>query len=263
MATVLSLDNKKVEDIELPEVFAQKLNSKTLHKAFLAEESKSFQLKYTDPLAGKRKVGELTKRRRSYKTVYGRGYTRTPKKILSRNGTQFNYVGAIAPHTVGGRQAHPPKAEKVLVKEINKKERALAIKMGIAASVNKDLVSKYHRVESLQNFPIIVDDKLNDIAKTKELEKTLYTLGLGDEVSRITSRKIRPGKGKLRGRKYKRKLGLVIVTSDTSKIKLASGNLNIKSLKPEQLSVSDVSNSGEPGRLIVWTKSAVASFKKQ
>ncbi len=262
MATILSVDNKKLEDIELPEIFAQKLNSGVLRKAFLAEESGTFQKKYTDPLAGKRKVGELTKRRRSYKTVYGRGYTRTPKKVLSRNGTQFYYVGAVAPHTVGGRQAHPPKAEKNLVKKLNKKERAIAIRMGIAASADRNLVSKFHRVAQMNDFPLIIEDKLNDIKKTKDLEKTLSALGLGEEIGRITERKIRAGRGKLRGRKYKKKLGIIIVTSDNSNISASARNLNITALRPEQLSVRDVSNAGRPGRLIIWTKGAVASMKK-
>ena len=132
MVDLMSLENKKTGSIELPKVFAEEIDPELVRRAYLTEESKKFQLKYTDPLAGKRKAAELTKRRRSYKTVYG-GRTRTPKKTMSHIGTSFSYVGAVAPNTVGGRQAHPPRAEKVLVKKMNKKEMVLAIRSAIPA----------------------------------------------------------------------------------------------------------------------------------
>ena len=65
----------------------------------------------------------------------------------------------------------------------------------------------------------------------------------------------------MRGRKYKRKLGLVIVTTDDSKISKAMGNINVSVKKPSQLSISDVSHAGMPGRLIIWTEGAIASLK--
>ena len=49
MVDVISVENAKVEEIQLPEVFKQAVNPATIKKAFLAEESVKFQLKYTDP----------------------------------------------------------------------------------------------------------------------------------------------------------------------------------------------------------------------
>lgn len=260
MVNVISLDNKKTEEVTLPEVFNQELNTDLLKRAYLAEESERFQLKYTDPLAGMRKSAELTKRRRAYKTVYG-GRTRTPKKTLQHVGSHFSYVGAVAPNTVGGREAHPPKAEKVLVKKINKKERQLAIRMGIAGSAKRELVSRFHKVEGISELPIILDDKVNHIKKTKETLNALSSAGLSKELDRIMERSIRAGKGKLRGRKYKKKLGIVLVTTDDSKLRKAAANLNIRVKKVGELSVSDVTQAGKPGRLVVWTKGAIESLK--
>lgn len=260
MANTNTTNKKSVAGNDLPEVFNQEINPELLKRAYLAEESENFQLKHPDYLAGKRKAAELTKRRRSFKTVYG-GRTRTPKKSLSHVGSHFMYVGAVAPNTVGGRQAHPPKAEMVLVKKLNKKEHKLAVRMGIAGSAQRDLVARYHLIDGLNNFPVVVEDGLNDVAKTKDALKMLSDLGLEKELTRLLERKIRAGRGKFRGRKYQKKLALVIVTTDDSKLKKAASNLNIAVRKVDNLSVSDVSQAGRPGRLILWTKGAIAALK--
>jgi Ribosomal protein L4 len=200
MVIVLSIDNKKAGEVKLPDAFSQQLNEKVLKRAYLAEESENFQLKYPDPLAGMRKSAELTKRRRSYKTTYG-GNTRTPKKTLQHVGSHFSYVGAVAPNTVGGREAHPPKAERRLVKKINKQERQLAIRIGIAGSAKKELVSKFHKIDGLNELPLVLEDKINVLEKTKDALKVLAGVGLSVELDRVMKRSIRAGKGKLRGRK--------------------------------------------------------------
>ena len=43
---------------------------------------------------------------------------------MSRSGTRLNFTGAFAPGTVGGRRAHPPKAEKNWQEKVNKKDKA-------------------------------------------------------------------------------------------------------------------------------------------
>jgi large subunit ribosomal protein L4e len=261
MVKIFSVDGKESGDINLPEVFNTKFNYVTFKKAYLAEESEKFQLKYTDPMAGKRKVAELTKRRRSFKTSYGRGLDRTPRKTLSRVGTNFSYMGAVAPNTVGGRQAHPPKAERKLVKEINKKERKLAIKMGIAASADIKQVSEFHAINGIKGLPIVVDDSAIAVKKTKDAIKLFSSLGLDPELKRIMHKSIRSGKGKLRGRKYKKKLAMVLVVKDGENPPAAFSNINIKVTNPSSLSMSDVSQAGRPGRLMIWTKGAIENLR--
>lgn len=261
MVKIFSSDGKQSGEVQLPQVFSTKFNYTTFKKAFLAEQSEGFQLKYTDPMAGKRKVAELTKRRRSFKTSYGRGLDRTPRKTLSRIGTNFNYMGAVAPNTVGGRQAHPPKAERKLVKEINKKERKLAINMGIAASVDIKQVSKFHAINGITELPIVIDDSAIAVKKTKDAVKLFSSIGLNGELERVLQRGIRSGKGRLRGRKYRKKLGIVLVVKDNEKASNAFSNLNIKVTNPSSLSMNDVSQAGRPGRLIIWTKGAIENLR--
>ncbi len=259
-ANILSLTGQKISEIELPSAFEYRVDKELIKKAFLAEQSSKFQLKYTDPLAGRRKSSILSKTRRTYKTVYGHGLTRTPKKVTWHVGTQFVYVGATAPNAVGGREAHPPQPNKVLEKKINKKEKIAAIKSAISASTNLDIVGSLHRIKNAE-LPIIVEDKINDITKTKELYKVLSSLGLESEVDRAKDKNIRAGRGKMRGRKYKRKLGLSIITTDPSRLRKSAENLNINVIDVKNLGISDVSHAGKPGRLIVWSQGAISSIK--
>jgi large subunit ribosomal protein L4e len=263
MADVVSLTGEKEAEVPLPQVFSEKLNLYVLKRAFIAEESERFQLKYTDPLAGKRKAAELTKRRRAYKTTYGHGLNRTPRKVLYHTGgSSFYYVGAVAPHTVGGREAHPPKKEKVMIKKINKKERLLAIRVGIAASANRELVDKFHRISKLKSLPLIVSGDIEKIKKTKEAAEKLRAIGLGDELERISARSIRAGKGKLRGRRYRRKLGPVLVVGKGTSVTRAFGNLNMSVRNVDNLKLSDVTNGGFAGRLLIWTRGAINEVDK-
>ncbi len=259
-AIVLSLSGQKASEIELPDVFEYRVDKDLIKKAFLAEQSAKFQLKYTDPLAGKRKSSTLSKTRRTYKTVYGHGLTRTPKKVTWHVGTQFVYIGATAPNAVGGREAHPPQRNKTLEKKINKKEKIAAIKSAISASANADIVKSFHQIKNFE-LPLIVEDKINDITKTKELYKVLSSLGLDAETERAKRKNIRAGKGKMRGRKYKKKLGMTIITTEPTKLRKSAANLNINVVDIKNLNIEDVSHAGKPGRLIVWSQGAVSSLK--
>ena len=77
---------------DLPEQFSEAYRPNIITRAFNANISNTYQHHGTDPMAGLRKVTELSKRRRKYRGVYGAGRSRTPKKIISRRGTRFNFT---------------------------------------------------------------------------------------------------------------------------------------------------------------------------
>ena len=59
-----------------------------------------------------------------------------------------------------------------------------------------------HQVNDVPEIPLFVDSL--QVSKTKELLKILYALGREDELATILeTKKIRPGVGKARNRKYK------------------------------------------------------------
>jgi large subunit ribosomal protein L4e len=173
------------------------------------------------------------------------------------------WVGAFAPNTVGGRRAHPPKAEKILQKKINKKERKKAIRIGISATVIGDLVkSRGHIVP--EGYPFVLDTKFEDLSKTKDVIESLKSFGLEKELDRIERKKVRAGRGKVRGRKYRAKKGPLIVVSKQGKIMKAIANIpgmdivNVKNLNVEKLAPGEI-----PGRLTLWTVSALEVLEKE
>ena len=69
----------------------------------------------------------------------------------------------LAPCVVGGRRAHPPKAEKNWSEKINKKEKKLAKESAIAVTSNKEIViQRGHQFDDKLTLPVIVDDKFEN-----------------------------------------------------------------------------------------------------
>ncbi|MBI2108233.1 50S ribosomal protein L4 [Candidatus Woesearchaeota archaeon] len=260
---ILDISNNKVGQLELPVQFMEEIRQDLIARAVLAQQSEARQIYGANPHAGKRASAVLSRRRRKYRGSYGIGIARSPRKIMTRSGTRFNWVGAFAPNTVGGRRAHPPKATKDLAKRINRKEKKKAIRSAISATMVSELVAKRGHVLP-EKFPFIVDDKIEGVGKTGEVFEILTRLGFGSELERGEGRKIRAGRGKLRGRKYKRKRSLLIVVSKPGNLMNAAHNIpgidivGIKSLNAELLAPGAV-----PGRLTLWTKSAVEQLRAE
>ena len=199
--SIVDAVNGNVGQIELPPQFAEELHPDLIARAVLSIESKSRQPYGSDPESGKRYSAKLSRRRRNFKGAYGIGISRVPRKTVSRSGTRFNWVGALAPGTVGGRQAHPPKAEKIWVKKINKIENRKAIRSAMAATVVPAIVKlRGHLVP--QNFPFVAASSLEGFDKTKSVVDALKKFGFEGELKRVSTRKIRAGKGKTRNRRY-------------------------------------------------------------
>ena len=76
-----------------------------------------------------------------------------------------------------------------------------------------------HQVNDVPEIPLVVDSL--QVSKTKELLKILYALGWEDKLAIILeTKKIRPGAGKARNRKYKIKKGPLIIYDN--------GSVNVK-----------------------------------
>ena len=181
---------------------------------------------------------------------------------MSRNGTRFFWVGAFAPNTVGGRRAHPPKAEKIQKEKINEKERKKAIRSAISATTDKDLIKARGHIVP-ENVPIIVEDKFEALEKVKDVKKVFDGLKLNKELDRCNVRKVRAGKGKLRNRKYKTKTGPLIVVSKKCKLQTSGKNIpgvnivNVMSLNAEHLAPG-----AQSGRLTIWSQGAIEKLKQ-
>ncbi|MSR85796.1 50S ribosomal protein L4 [Candidatus Woesearchaeota archaeon] len=259
-SAVIGMDGKKGKDVSLPIQFSEDFRPDLIKKAVLAQQSHSIQPTGTSPLAGLRQSSFITKRRKHYKTTYGRGQSRTPRKILSRKGMNFHYVGAVAPNTVGGRVSHPPKASKIWDLKMNVQERRKAIRSAIAATMNPELVKR--RGHTAESF--VVEQKIEDLKKAKDVYEFLAKAGLEKELKRIAEKKIRAGIGKTRGRPYRKKKGPLFVVSKKCALLTAARNLQgievciVKNLNAELLAPGT-----NAGRLTVWSDKALDVMDKE
>jgi len=254
---IISMDGTEKGAMDLPVQFNEPVREDLIKRAVLAIQAARRQPYGADPEAGKRSSAYVSKRRRAYKGTYGIGQSRTPRKVMSRNGTRFNFVGAFAPQTVGGRRSHPPKASKIWEQKLNKTENRKAIRAALASTINTELVkSRGHKAPA--NYPFIISNDFEKITKTKDLKSALDKLGFEEELKRTAIRKIRAGIGKTRGRKYKTKKGILFITADSCDLSKAGANIpgtdiiTVKSINTEYLAPGAV-----PGRLTLYTESAI------
>lgn len=260
---ILDSAKNKVGEIKLPAQFEEEYRPDLIQKAVLAVQSHKRQSYAASDEAGKRASAKLSRRRRDYRGSYGFGISRVPRKILTRRGTRMNWVGAFAPGTVGGRRAHPPKTKKIWWKKINEKERIKAIRSAIAASMMKEVVMKRgHLIPN--NYPFVLDDKFELMNKTKNIIDALEKLGLGNELARVEEKKVRAGRGKARGRKYKKKKGPLMVVSKKDKLSQAAANIpGIEVVEVKSLNAELLAPGAKAGRLVLWTNAAINIMEKE
>jgi large subunit ribosomal protein L4e len=253
---ILDINGKEKGTIELPSFFSEKVREDIVAKVLEVEKVK--QPYSPSPVAGKQKSasGNIQHTRSVWKTMQGKGISRVPRKIMSRRGSQFNWVGAEIPNARGGRRAHPPKVESMInTKKINKKELRAALISALSATGNEKLVSlKYERLndKKLSGLPLIIEQKILSL-KAKELISSLKKI-LGEDLFEVSlqKKKIRSGIGKLRGRKYKKNAGLLLVVGEKENIK--TNVIEVK--KAKGLNVTDLANGGV-GRLTMYTEQAI------
>lgn len=258
---ILDINGKEKEKIDLPKCFSEETREDIISKVI--EAQKSGQPYAPSPVAGKQHAakGKVVHRRHVWRSGYGRGMSRVPRKITTRRGSQFIWEAAEVPQAKGGMRAHPPKVvSRINTLKINKKELKKAFESALSATSDGKIVAKrYKRLneKKIENLPLIVDSKIISL-KAKELISSLKKI-LGDlfEVA-LKERKIRKGKGKTRGRKYKKSAGLLLVTGKKEKIK--TNMIDVKN--SENLSVTDLAKGGV-GRLTIYTEQAIKEISER
>lgn len=245
---VYGIDGVSTEKIDLPEVFDTAYRPDMIRKAFNVLHSNKRQPYGADPYAGtKHATASVGK---------GKGSSRVPRLTQGR-------TAALAPCVVGGRRAHPPKAERNWKEKINKKERLQSINSALAATADKKIVSnRGHKFDDKITLPIIIDDKFEKTKKTKEVIEVFEKIGIYDDVLRAANGKhIRAGRGKMRGRKYKIPKSILIVSTKEN-IQKGSGNLTgVDVVKPDQINIEYLAPGGDAGRLTIFTKSALMQIR--
>ncbi|MGK0232100.1 MAG: large subunit ribosomal protein L4e [Patescibacteria group bacterium] len=246
---------KESGTVDLPKMFEGNAREDILAKVFEAEKMAKTQVYGAKPGAGAgySASGILRHRRSVWKTTYGKGISRVPRKIMSRSGSSFNWVGATISSARGGRKPHAPKAEKVLTKKINKKELAIAFNAAFIGTVSPKYIEKKYNMKGNSGF--VVSDDVAKL-KTKDFLVLMQTL-FGDAYAKLEKRKaVRAGRGKTRGRKYKSNAGMLFVVGSQETVKRSG----ITVVKAKELQISDLSPNGQPGRFTCYTKKAITEI---
>ena len=164
---------------------------------------------------------------------------------VQRNATLG--IAVSSPNNVGGRRAHPPKANEVLGKRINKKENRLAIINALASSF---VISDDAKPESM-----IISREMLSYSKTKQVFEKLSSIGYSDEFSRIKSRinKRKPGRGTYRGRLHPNPKSFLYVTENVNDnfAKLLKNIHGTSVCDVSYLNVYTLCPGGTPGRRLL------------
>ena len=260
---VLDKMAKEVRKKELPVQFSEVVRPDLIYRAVLTMQANSRQPYGSDPNAGMMVSAKLSRRRRDYKGAYGIGISRSPRKILSHSGTRFNWVGALAPNTVSGRRAHPPKVERIWDKKLNTKERRKALRSALAATMHRSIVATRGHILP-KEFPFILSNDVENIKKTKDVIELLYALGFKDELDRTKEKIHRAGKGKNRGRPYKVKKSILFVVSKKCDLNMAAANVSgIDIVTPNHLNAELLAPGCSIGRLTLYTEGAIDEIAKK
>ncbi|MFX0205380.1 MAG: 50S ribosomal protein L4 [Candidatus Hodarchaeota archaeon] len=243
--------------ITLPLVFSTPLRPNIIKRAVLASRSNKRQKYGRDPMAGKRTTAES----------WGPGHALARVPRVKGRRHRAGGMGAFAPFVVGGRVTHPPRAERNFAEKINKKERRLAIRSAIAATANSVLVeARGHIIDELPDIPLIISDKITSAFQTaKEARSLFQELGLWADIEKIKRRRktIRPGKGKRRGRRTKKgKSVLIVLPKNAKPLRGFNSFPGVDVVPVDQLNAEYLAPGTHPGRLTLWTESAIKDLEK-
>jgi len=194
----------------------------------------------------------------------GRAVARIPR--VGGSGTNRSGQGAFGNMCRKGRMFAPLKTWRRWHRKVNLKQKRHAVASALAASALVPLVlARGHRISNIPNLPLVVDDKVEGIEKTKEALSFLKKIGAYDDVERVAdARALRPGIGKLRNKRFKvRKGPLFIYNNENANILKAVRNIpGIDICNVHRLNLKQLAPGGHLGRFIIWTESAFKALNK-
>lgn len=252
-AVLYDSKGKSKSEITLPEIFFTPIREDIVQK--FAEVEKFIQPYAPSPEAGRRHsaAGTISHKRHDWKGHYGRGISRIPRKTMWRRGTQFYWIGAEISGTRGGRKAHPP----TLIhqeKSINRKEAKIAVNSAFAATASKKyILNRYSTLKDINSIPAVIESLPN---KTKDLFTAVREIFKDAQHLIEKQKQTRPGKGKLRGRRYKSNAGLLIIIGSNEKP-------TTKQLDTKQVKAISILDLYPLGRLTLFTKQAIEELGKE
>ena len=188
----------------------------------------------------------------------GRAVARIPR--VGGGGTHRSGQAAFGNMCRGGRRFAPTKTWRKWHVKINLNEKRYAIASAVAATAIPSLVlARGHRIEQVLEIPLVIaDSHFTELEKTREAVILLKGINAYKDVAKVSaSRKLRAGRGKMRNRRHRQRLGpLIIHDSPTSNLVRSFRNIpgvetaSIDSLNLLQFSATKLFLVGTPVRIL-------------
>lgn len=247
---VLNLQGKPGKQLQLPLLFSAPYRPDIIHRAVVSSQANRWQPYGSDPMAGLRRSVEWPGK--------GRGMARTPRVKNTNRGGQV-------PNTVGGRQAHPPRAEKERGKKINVKERRRAFVSALAATREvRYALERGHLVPEHAKLPLVLDDEIEGVSSTGRAKEILELVGIWPDVVRAGDGvHVRAGRGKGRGRTRRFPKSLLVVISKPG-VALGFRNLTGVDVVPvDSLGTEHLAPGGVAGRLTLYSVASIQRLEER
>ncbi len=263
---VYNLEGKVVKEIEIPNFFEESYRPDLIKKAVISSQSKDYQPKGVSPYSnrlntayynGSRKYGSPMNK--SINT----GHARLPR-LKNRRVLMAGRVAGVS-HAVGGPSAHPPKIAKILIKKINSKERTKAILSAIGATANPALViTRGSKIPEGIKLPIIIEKNIENLEKTKDVYSFLEKIGLSENIEKAKEAKTeRAGKGKMRGRRYKKRKSILFILGDSKNYKAFTNLEGVDVTSAKFVSVKELAPGTHAGRLTIFSEDAINKLQER
>merc|ERR1719217_1223209 len=187
----------------------------------------------------------------------GRAVARVPR--VPGGGTHRSGQGAFGNMCRGGGMFNPTKTWRRWHRRVNVTQKRHAVVSALAASSLPPLVmARGHRIGEVSELPLVVSEGAESLQKTKQALDLLKKLGCGEELSKVMdSKKVRPGKGKMRNRRYTMRRGPLVVYAEDNGLVRACRNIpGVETACVDSLNLLNVAPGGNFGRFIIWTEGA-------
>ncbi|KAM7196468.1 Ribosomal protein L4 domain containing protein [Rhypophila sp. PSN 637] len=192
----------------------------------------------------------------------GRAVARIPR--VSGGGTHRAGQAAFGNMCRSGRMFAPTKVWRRWHTKINQGQKRFATASAIAASAVAPLLfARGHQISQVPEVPLVIDSAVvGGVAKTRAALALLSAVGASADVEKAkASKKLRAGKGKLRGRRHRQRRGpLFVYSTEVDGKDVVQGFRNLPGVETcpvDALNLLQLAPGGHLGRFIVWTSAAI------
>jgi large subunit ribosomal protein L4e len=157
----------------------------------------------------------------------------------------------------------PTRTNRRLHRCVNVPLKRYAVTSAIAATANPSfLIGRGHRVENVPQVPLILDNSIESITRTKDAIKALEFVGAFADCEKVKdTKKTRAGQGKWRNRRTKSRKGPMVVYAEDNGISRSFRNVSgVTVAKVDTLNLLELAPGGHMGRFVIWTEGAIAKL---